>query len=258
MTAIATSFPPSPATRLAGKTALVTAAAQGIGRACAERLAQEGARVIATDIRLDMLAQAPFEARALDVRDGAAITALAEEIGCVDVLVNCAGFVHAGSILECDEADWDFSFDLNVKSMYRTIRTFLPGMLERGGGSIVNLASAASSVKGVPNRFVYGTTKAAVIGLTKAVAADFVTRGVRCNAICPGTVASPSLTARIAEQAQAQGKSVADVEAAFIARQPMGRIGRPEEIAALAAYLASDEAAFTTGQIHLIDGGWSN
>lgn len=258
MTAIATSFPASPATRLAGKTALVTAAAQGIGRACAERLAQEGARVIATDIRLDMLAQAPFEARALDVRDGAAITALAEEIGCVDVLVNCAGFVHAGSILECDEADWDFSFDLNVKSMYRTIRTFLPGMLERGGGSIVNLASAASSVKGVPNRFVYGTTKAAVIGLTKAVAADFVTRGVRCNAICPGTVASPSLTARIAEQAQAQGKSVADVEAAFIARQPMGRIGRPEEIAALAAYLASDEAAFTTGQIHLIDGGWSN
>ncbi|HVW49299.1 MAG TPA: SDR family oxidoreductase [Trinickia sp.] len=258
MTAIATSFPASPATRLAGKTALVTAAAQGIGRACAERLAQEGARVIATDIRLDMLAQAPFEARALDVRDGAAIAALAEEIGGVDVLVNCAGFVHAGSILECDEADWDFSFDLNVKSMYRTIRTFLPGMLERGGGSIVNLASAASSVKGVPNRFVYGTTKAAVIGLTKAVAADFVTRGVRCNAICPSTVASPSLTARIAEQAQAQGKSVADVEAAFIARQPMGRIGRPEEIAALAAYLASDEAAFTTGQIHLIDGGWSN
>ena len=258
MTAIATSFPASPATRLAGKTALVTAAAQGIGRACAERLAQEGARVIATDIRLDMLAQAPFEARALDVRDGAAITALAEEIGCVDVLVNCAGFVHAGSILECGEADWDFSFDLNVKSMYRTIRTFLPGMLERGGGSIVNLASAASSVKGVPNRFVYGTSKAAVIGLTKAVAADFVTRGIRCNAICPGTVASPSLTARIAEQAQAQGKSVAEIEAAFIARQPMGRIGRPEEIAALAAYLASDEAGFTTGQIHLIDGGWSN
>lgn len=258
MTAIATSFPASPATRLAGKTALVTAAAQGIGRACAERLAQEGACVIATDIRLDLLAQAPFEARALDVRDGAAIAALADEIGGVDVLVNCAGFVHAGTILECGEADWDFSFDLNVKSMYRTIRTFLPGMLERGGGSIVNLASAASSVKGVPNRFVYGTTKAAVIGLTKAVAADFVTRGVRCNAICPGTVASPSLTARIAEQAQAQGKSVAEVESAFISRQPMGRIGRPEEIAALAAYLASDEAAFTTGQIHLIDGGWSN
>ncbi|MBU6488517.1 MAG: SDR family oxidoreductase [Burkholderiales bacterium] len=258
MTAIATNFPAPPASRLTGKTALVTAAAQGIGRACAERLAQEGARVIATDIRLDLLAQAPFEARALDVRDGAAIAALADEIGGVDVLVNCAGFVHAGSILECGEADWDFSFDLNVKSMYRTIRTFLPGMLERGGGSIVNLASAASSVKGVPNRFVYGTSKAAVIGLTKAVAADFVTRGIRCNAICPGTVASPSLTARIAEQAQAQGKSVAEIEAAFIARQPMGRIGRPEEIAALAAYLASDEAGFTTGQIHLIDGGWSN
>lgn len=258
MTAIATNFPEPPAGRLAGKTALVTAAAQGIGRACAERLAREGARVIATDIRLESLAEAPFEARLLDVRDAAAIAALAESIGAIDILVNCAGFVHAGTVLECEEADWDFSFDVNVKSMYRTIRAFVPGMLERGRGSIVNLASAASSVKGVPNRFVYGTTKAAVIGLTKAVAADFVTRGVRCNAICPGTVASPSLTARIAEQAQAQDKSVAEVEAAFVARQPMGRIGRPEEIAALAAYLASDEAAFTTGQIHLIDGGWSN
>ncbi|HEX7684893.1 MAG TPA: SDR family oxidoreductase [Trinickia sp.] len=258
MTAIATTFPAPPATRLAGKTALVTAAAQGIGRACAERLAKEGARVIATDIRADLLAGAPFESQALDVRDPAAIADLAKAIGGVDVLVNCAGFVHAGTILECSEEDWDFSFDLNVRSMYRTIRAFLPSMLERGGGSIVNLASAASSVKGVPNRFVYGTTKAAVIGLTKAVAADFVTRGIRCNAICPGTVASPSLTARIAEQARAQGKSVAEVEAAFVARQPMGRIGRPEEIAALAAYLASDEAAFTTGQIHLIDGGWSN
>lgn len=258
MTAIATTFPAPPATRLAGKTALVTAAAQGIGRACAERLAKEGARVIATDIRADLLAGAPFESQALDVRDPAAIADLAKAIGGVDVLVNCAGFVHAGTILECSEEDWDFSFDLNVRSMYRTIRAFLPSMLERGGGSIVNLASAASSVKGVPNRFVYGTTKAAVIGLTKAVAVDFVTRGIRCNAICPGTVASPSLTARIAEQARAQGKSVAEVEAAFVARQPMGRIGRPEEIAALAAYLASDEAAFTTGQIHLIDGGWSN
>ncbi len=258
MTAIATTFPAPPATRLAGKTALVTAAAQGIGRACAERLANEGARVIATDIRLDLLDDGPFEARALDVRDSAAIGALAEAIGGVDILVNCAGFVHAGTILECDDEDWDFSFDLNVKSMYRTIRTFLPAMLERGGGSIVNLASAASSVKGVPNRFVYGTTKAAVIGLTKAVAADFVARGIRCNAICPGTVSSPSLTARIAEQAKAQGKPAAEIEAAFVARQPMGRIGRPEEIAALAAYLASDEAAFTTGQIHLIDGGWSN
>jgi len=257
MTAIASTFP-EPAARVAGKTALVTAAAQGIGRACAERLAKEGARVIATDIRLDLLADGPFETRALDVRDSAAIAALAEAIGGVDILVNCAGFVHAGSILECEDEDWDFSFDLNVKSMYRTIKTFLPAMLERGGGSIVNLASAASSVKGVPNRFVYGTTKAAVIGLTKAVAADFVARGIRCNAICPGTVSSPSLTARIAEQAKAQGKPVNDVEAAFVARQPMGRIGRPEEIAALATYLASDEAAFTTGQIHVIDGGWSN
>lgn len=257
MTAIATNFP-EPGARLAGKTALVTAAAQGIGRACAERLASEGARVIATDVRPELLAGAPFECRPLDVRDGAAIAALAEAIGPIEILVNCAGFVHAGSVLQCEEADWDFSFDLNVKSMYRTIRACLPGMLERGAGSIVNLASAASSVKGVPNRFVYGTTKAAVIGLTKSVAADFVTRGIRCNAICPGTVASPSLTARIAEQARAQGKSVAEIETAFVARQPMGRIGRPEEVAALAAYLASDEAAFTTGQIHLIDGGWSN
>jgi len=200
----------------------------------------------------------PFETRRLDVRDSAAITAFARELGGVDVLLNCAGYVHAGTVLECEEADWDFSFDLNVKSMYRTIRAFLPAMLERGGGSIVNMASAASSVKGVPNRFVYSASKAAVIGLTKSVAADFITRGVRCNAICPGTVESPSLAQRIVEQASAQGKTVADVEAAFVARQPMGRIGRPEEIAALAAYLASDEAGFTTGQIHVIDGGWSN
>lgn len=247
-----------PAGRLAGKTALVTAAAQGIGRACAEHFAREGARVIATDLYTDLFGDVPFESRKLDVRDPAAIAALAGELGSLDVLLNCAGFVHAGTILECEESEWDFSFDLNVKSMYRTIRAFLPAMLERGGGSIINMSSAASSVKGVPNRFVYGASKAAVIGLTKAVAADFVTRGVRCNAICPGTVASPSLTARIAEQATAQGKSVAEVEAVFIARQPMGRIGKPEEIAALAAYLASDEAGFTTGQIHLIDGGWSN
>jgi 2-keto-3-deoxy-L-fuconate dehydrogenase len=251
-------FPAPPAERLAGKVALVTAAGQGIGRACAERFAREGARVFATDIRLDLFGDVPFEPRRLDVRDSAAITAFARELGGVDVLLNCAGFVHAGTVLECEEADWDFSFDLNVKSMYRTIRAFLPAMLERGGGSIVNMASAASSVKGVPNRFVYSASKAAVIGLTKSVAADFITRGVRCNAICPGTVESPSLAQRIVEQARAQGKSVADVEAAFVARQPMGRIGRPEEIAALAAYLASDEAGFTTGQIHVIDGGWSN
>jgi 2-keto-3-deoxy-L-fuconate dehydrogenase len=258
MNASETRFPPPPPERLAGKVALVTAAAQGIGRACAERFAREGARVIATDVRLDLFGDVPFETRPLDVRDGAAIAQLAREAGHVDVLLNCAGYVHAGTVLECEEADWDFSFDLNVKSMYRTIRAFLPAMLERGGGSIVNMASAASSVKGVPNRFVYGASKAAVIGLTKSVAADFVTRGVRCNAICPGTVESPSLAQRIAAQARAQGKSVAEVEAAFVARQPMGRIGRPEEIAALAAYLASDEAGFTTGQIHLIDGGWSN
>ena len=258
MNASATPLEQPLSSRLAGKTAVVTAAAQGIGRACAERFAREGARVIATDIRLDLVGDVPFEARLLDVRDPAAIAALASELGGIDILLNCAGFVHAGSVLECEEADWDFSFDLNVKSMYRTIRAFLPAMLERGSGSIVNMASAASSVKGVPNRFAYGASKAAVIGLTKSVAADFVTRGVRCNAICPGTVASPSLTARIAEQAHSQGKSVAEVEAAFVARQPMGRIGKPEEIAALAAYLASDEAGFTTGQVHLIDGGWSN
>ncbi|QBR00167.1 SDR family oxidoreductase [Paraburkholderia pallida] len=244
--------------RLAGKTALITAAGQGIGYAAAELFAREGARVIATDIRIDALAALPVEARKLDVRDGAAIAALARELGTIDVLFNCAGFVHAGSILEASEEDWDFAFDLNVKAMYRTIRAFLPAMLEAGGGSIINMSSAASSVKGVPNRFVYGASKAAVIGLTKAVAADFVTRGIRCNAICPGTVASPSLEERIAAQAAAQGTSVDAARAAFVARQPMGRVGKAEEIAALALYLASDESAFTTGQTHVIDGGWSN
>jgi 2-keto-3-deoxy-L-fuconate dehydrogenase len=174
------------------------------------------------------------------------------------VLFNCAGYVHAGSILEASEEDWDFAFALNAKAMYRTIRAFLPAMLEKGGGSIINMSSAASSVKGVPNRFAYGASKAAVIGLTKSVAADFVTRGIRCNAICPGTVHSPSLEERIAEQAKAQGSTVEAVHAAFVARQPMGRVGKPEEIAALALYLASDESAFTTGQAHVIDGGWSN
>lgn len=246
------------AQRLAGKTALITAAGQGIGYAAAERFAREGARVIATDIRIDALASLPVEARKLDVRDGAAIAALAQELGAIDVLFNCAGFVHAGSILEASEEDWDFAFDLNAKAMYRTIRAFLPAMLEAGGGSIINMSSAASSVKGVPNRFVYGASKAAVIGLTKAVAADFVTRGIRCNAICPGTVASPSLEERIAAQAAAQGTSVDAARAAFVARQPMGRVGTPGEIAALALYLASDESAFTTGQTHVIDGGWSN
>ena len=244
--------------RLAGKTALITAAGQGIGLATAELFAHEGARVIATDIRIDSLAGKPVEARKLDVLDKTAIAALAAELGPIDVLFNCAGYVHAGSILEATEEDWDFAFNLNAKAMYHTIRAFLPGMLEKGRGSIINMSSAASSVKGVPNRFVYGASKAAVIGLTKAVAADFVTRGVRCNAICPGTVASPSLEQRIVAQAAAQGASLEAVQAAFVARQPMGRIGKPEEIAALALYLASDESSFTTGQSHVIDGGWSN
>lgn len=244
--------------RLAGKTAVITAAGQGIGRACAERFASEGARVIATDLRIDSLAGLPVQARKLDVRDDAAIRALAAELGPVDVLFNCAGFVHAGSILQASDEDWDFAFDLNVKAMYRTIRAFLPGMLAKGGGSIINMSSAASSIKGVPNRFVYSASKAAVIGLTKSVAADFVARKVRCNAICPGTVASPSLEQRIVEQAAAQGTSVEAARAAFVARQPMGRLGEPQEIAALALYLASDESAFTTGQAHVIDGGWAN
>jgi 2-keto-3-deoxy-L-fuconate dehydrogenase len=244
--------------RLAGKTVLITAAAQGIGAASADLLASEGARVIATDLRTGTLAGKPYEVHQLDVLNAAAVAALAQEIGPVDVLFNCAGYVHAGTILECEEKDWDFSFDLNAKAMYRTIRAFLPGMLEKGKGSIINMASAASSVKGVPNRFAYGASKAAVIGLTKAVAADFVTRGVRCNAICPGTVDSPSLAERIAEQAREQGKTVAEVQAAFVARQPMGRVGDPKEIAALVLYLASDESGFTTGQAHVIDGGWSN
>ncbi|HEX7759948.1 MAG TPA: SDR family oxidoreductase [Caulobacteraceae bacterium] len=238
--------------RLKGRTALVTAAAQGIGRATAEVLAREGARVCATDINLAQLEGLEgCELRRLDVLDGPAIAALAEELGAIDVLVNIAGFVHAGSILECGEADWTFSWNLNVGSMYRTIRAFLPAMLAAGGGSIVNMASVASSIKGVPGRFAYGATKAAVIGLTKSVAADYVDRGVRCNAICPGTVQSPSLEARL----RATGDYEA-ARAAFIARQPMGRLGRPEEIAELAAYLASDAAGFTTGAIHIVDGGW--
>ena len=247
------------ADRLQGKTALVTAAGQGIGRATALAFAREGARVIATDIDLAQVgALEGCEARRLDVRDAGAIAALAREVGAVDVLFNCAGFVHAGTILACEERDWDLSFDLNVRSMYRMIRALLPAMLERRSGSIINVASIASSVRAVPQRFIYSTTKAAVIGLTKSVAADFVTSGVRCNAICPGTIASPSLAQRIAAQAQANGQNVEEVTQAFRQRQPMGRLGTPEEIAALALYLAADESAFTTGATHIIDGGWCN
>lgn len=253
--------------RLQGKRILLTAAGQGIGRATALMFAREGGQVLATDINPAALAETAALARAdgntlitrqLDVTDAAAVAALAQAEAPFDVLFNCAGFVHHGSILECSERDWEFSWNLNVSSMFRLIQALLPGMLAQGGGSIINMASAASSVKGVPNRFVYGTTKAAVIGLTKAVAADFVARGIRCNAICPGTVESPSLEARIKEQAQLQSKPIAEIQAAFVARQPMGRVGKADEIAALALYLASDESSFTTGAIHLIDGGWSN
>ncbi|GAC1521076.1 MAG: SDR family oxidoreductase [Collimonas sp.] len=246
---------------------MVTAAGQGIGRASALMFAKEGAQVLATDINQSTLDETAAIAggdglalvtQHLDVTDAKAVAALAQSGSRFDVLFNCAGYVHHGSILECTEQDWQFSWDLNVSSMYRMIRALLPGMLAQGGGAIINMASAASSVKGVPNRFAYGTTKAAVIGLTKAVAADFVTRGIRCNAICPGTVESPSLEARIKEQARQQGVDIAEVRAAFVARQPMGRVGKAEEIAALALYLASDESAFTTGAIHLVDGGWSN
>jgi 2-keto-3-deoxy-L-fuconate dehydrogenase len=243
--------------RLNQKVVLLTAAGQGIGRATAEAFASEGAIVWATDINGHLLEQLAVKyptinVRLLDVRNTRAIDALAQEIGTVDVLFNCAGYVHHGTVLDCSEEDWDFAFDLNVKSMYRTCRAVLPSMLAARKGSIINIASVVSSIKGVPSRFVYGSTKAAVIGLTKAIAADFINYGIRCNAICPGTVQSPSLEERIAafenpEKARAE----------FVARQPMGRLGRPEEIAALAIYLASDESLFTTGQTHIIDGGFT-
>lgn len=244
--------------RLAGKTALVTAAAQGIGCATAMAFADEGASVCATDINeaaLKALAQERTEIRTrlLDVRDSKAVESAAKELGAIDVLFNCAGFVHQGTILDCAEKDWDFSFDLNVKAMYRMCRAFLPAMLAAGRGTIINMSSIASSVKGIPSRFVYTASKAAIIGLTKSIAADFVGKGIRCNAICPGTVQTPSLDERIASL----GSNVEKTRADFVARQPMGRVGKPEEIATLAVYLASDESSFTTGQIHVIDGGWT-
>ncbi len=243
--------------RLHNKIALVTAAGAGIGRATAEAFAREGAHVIATDIDPSKLEGLTGELLPLDVRSTDAVRSLAARIGPIDILFNCAGFVHHGTVLDCSEDDWDFSFDVNVKSMHRTIQAFLPGMLERGRGSIINMSSGASSVRGIPNRYVYGASKAAVIGLTKAVAADFIRSGIRCNAICPGTVDSPSLAARIAALAEKQGRPAAEVRREFEARQAMGRIGCPEEIAALAVYLASDESSFTTGAIHIADGGFS-
>ncbi|MFD0915315.1 SDR family oxidoreductase [Pseudahrensia aquimaris] len=246
--------------RLDGKRALVTAAGQGIGRAIADMFAAEGAEVIATDLSVDKLDGFSGVVRALDVCDSDAVVALAKDVGSIDILANIAGYVHHGSVLDCDDAAWDFSFDLNVKSMHRMIRAFLPSMLERtaagGKASIINMSSGASSIKGAPNRYVYGATKAAVIGLTKSVAVDFIKQGVRCNAICPGTVRSPSWEERVAEL----GKEVGSAEKAmevFVSRQPMGRVGEANEIAALALYLASDESAFTTGTVIPIDGGWT-
>ncbi|WP_407523354.1 SDR family oxidoreductase [Methylobacterium oryzisoli] len=244
--------------RLAGKSAVVTAAGQGIGRAIAEAFLAEGARVLATDLdraKLDGLAGA--ETAALDVRSDEAVAACLRAAGAVDILVNAAGFVHHNTVLDCSDADWDFAFDLNVKSMHRTIRHALPGMLERGSGSIVNIASAVSTLGTAPNRYVYGATKAAVIGLTMAVARDFIRQGIRANAICPGTIQSPSLDERIAALAASTGTTEAAARQAFVDRQPMGRLGTVEEVAALAVYLASDESRFTTGHTHLVDGGFA-
>lgn len=244
--------------RLAGKTAFITAAGQGIGRATADLFLREGARLIATDIDETKLAGlAGATTRRLDVRSTDAVNAAAREFGPVDILVNCAGWVPHGTVLDCSEEDWDRAFDLNVKSMHRTIKAFLPGMLERGGGSIVNIASGASSVRGIPFRYAYGATKAAVIGLTKAVAADFIRKGIRANAVCPGTIETPSLDERIATLSRQTGRPLDTVRQEFIDRQPMARLGTAQEIAWLVVYLASDEASYTTGQIHLADGGFA-
>ncbi len=241
---------------LSGKTALVTAAGQGIGRASAEAFAAAGAQVFATDINEDALAeldQIPgITASKLDVMNPENIAQVLDRTGPLNVLFNCAGFVHAGNILECDEKDWDFAFSLNAKAQYRLCKAALPAMLANGGGSIINMSSVASSIKGVPNRFAYCASKAAVVGLTKSIAADFVTKGIRCNAICPGTVDSPSLHDRLRETGDYE-----KAKAEFIARQPMGRVGDAHEIAMLALYLASDASGFTTGQTHIIDGGWA-
>jgi 2-keto-3-deoxy-L-fuconate dehydrogenase len=251
--------------RLQGKTAFVTAAGQGIGRATALAFVREGARVVATDINTELLQTLAAEAGSdrlsiqhLDVTDAAAVQAMAAAHSGINVLFNAAGFVHAGSILDCTEDDWDLAFTLNVRSQFRLIKAFLPSMLAAGAGSIINVASVVGSIKGAPNRFVYGASKAAIVGLTKAVAADFITRGIRCNAICPGTVESPSLHGRIDAQAASSGQTLAQVQALYVSRQPMGRLGTVQEIALLAVYLASDESSFTTGTAQVIDGGWSN
>jgi 2-keto-3-deoxy-L-fuconate dehydrogenase len=244
--------------RLDGKVALVTAAGQGIGRAIAEKFAAEGAKLIATDLDPNKLQGLRGKLRKLDVlvRDDIETFSrdVGREYGALDILVNCAGYVHQGTVLDCSDKDWDFSFDLNVKSMHHLIKTFLPGMLEKRHGSIVNISSTASSIRGVPYRYVYGATKAAVIGLTKAVAADFITQGIRCNAVCPGTIESPSLGERISAVSQESGRSLEAVRQGFVARQPMGRLGTPEEVAWLVLFLASDEASYITGQTHLVDG----